>query len=260
MPLDSTSGTPAAPATPAAAAVADTPPAAAAGTPSQPGATTPPAAVPPTVTITSALYDNLISQQAENVRLQAAQRERDDKARQEKLDLMVQQGKYEDVVRETRADADRRVQAVQEQRIAIEERAKRYAVDGELSRALAGLPLNPGAAEQLTHLFRGNFTAAPEGEGFSVRTAGGQNAAEFIAATLAQSNYAHFRPAMTQGGTAGTSGGAIGPPTPAAHAAMPAEPNTLSEAIIMNFQAREALKPTDPRLDLRSGMGLRRAK
>ena len=255
---DEAPGTPSStPATPAAAAVA-APPAvpAAQPTPAQPGPIAP--GVPPTVTITNTLYETLVAQQAENVRLQADQRQRDERARQDRVRLLVEQGKTEEAMKANRDDADRRVAAEQEQRIATERRAARYAVDNDLTPRLSGIPLCPGAAEQLTHLFRGNFIATPEGEGFAVRTAGGQSASDFIAATLALPHYAHFRPATNLGGTGGAAGGSISPPTPAANPTTPDKAKNLGEAVIMLYQQRDAAKPTDGRTDMSAPMGLRR--
>ena len=51
----------------------------------------------------------------------------------------------------------------------VEERAERYALDGELSRALAACNLVPGGAEQLTQLWRNQFLVNA-GDSFAVRT------------------------------------------------------------------------------------------
>jgi hypothetical protein len=245
------------PAAPAAATVAATPPPSPSST-DKPAAPSDKPAAPATVTISTETYQTFVALQTEHMKLQQEQRQREDEARKEKLDLMVKEGKAQEAIRETRDDADRRVKTEQELRMQIESRAKKYAIDSELIRALSDQKLNPGAGEQLTDLFRKHFNAEPQGESFAVRTVGGQSPAEFVAAQLAQPNFAHFKPATGAGGAGGSAGGQFSGPTPPAIVAAGKEPATLGEAIIAQFAARKAADTTDARLDMSSGMGLRR--
>lgn len=140
-----------------------------------------------------------------------------------------------------------------------EDRAKRYALDGELSRVLAGQKLVPGGAEQLTQLWRGQLQVEAHGDSYVVRTPQFQSVEDFVTAQLAQPHYSHFLRPAGLGGTAGTAGGNLSPPTPAANPAPAAQPpKTLGEAVILHMQSIKSERSADPRLDLSSPMGLRR--
>jgi hypothetical protein len=142
------------------------------------------------------------------------------------------------------------------QRSALEERAKRYALDGELSKALASQPLVPGGAEQLTQLWRNQFQVEPQGESFHVRTPTFQSVGDFVGAQLARPEYAHFLRAQNPtGGTAGTTGAHQAAPTPASPAA-PTTPKNFGEAIVLQMQEIYKGQPSDARLNPAAPMGL----
>jgi hypothetical protein len=233
--------TPSTPATPAASVVASAPP-----------------AQPQTVTIPLEQLQTFTSIQARLAQVEAEQRTRDDAARVEQVKLLAQKGEIENALRIQREQAEQQLNAERAQRGAIEERAKRYALDGELSRVLASQPLVPGGAEQLTQLWRGQFTVEAQADSFAVRTPTFQSVSDFVAAQLAQPHYAHFIRSTNQGGTAGTTGAHQADPTPPAHPAAPPQPKTLGEAVILHMQSIKGNTNTDPRLDLSSPMGLRR--
>src|SRR5271163_1561193 len=210
----------------AAPAVAATPPA------------TPPAAVPPpqTVTIPLEQLQTFTSVQARLAQLEAEQRQRDESARAEQVKLMAAKGEIENALRLQREEAQKQLDAERSSRAAVEERAKRYALDGEVSRVLASQPLVPGGAEQLTQLWRNQFIVEPQGESFTVRTPTFQSVGDFVAAQLSRPEYAHFvRASNPGGGTAGATGAHQTAPTSPANAAAPTQPKTFGEAIILQM-------------------------
>ncbi len=217
---------------------------------------TPPA--PQTVTIPLEQLQTFTSIQARLATVEAEQRQRDDAARVEQVKLLAQKGEIENALRIQREQAEQQLNAERSHRAAIEERAKRYALDGELARVLASQPLVPGGAEQLTQLWRSQFTVEAQGDSFAVRTPTFQSVQDFVATQLSQSTYAHFIRSTNPGGTAGTTGGNLSAPTPPANQTAPAAPKTLGEAVILHMQSLKTNSTTDPRLDLSSPMGLRR--
>ena len=175
------------------------------------------------------------------------------------MKALADKGEIENALRTQREQAEQQINAERTQRAAIEERAKRYALDGELSRVLSGQRLVPGGAEQLMQLWRNQLQVEPHGDTYLVRTPTFQNVADFVQAKLAEPHYAHFLRADSAGGSAGSgSSGSAAAPTPPAHPATPPEPKTLSEAIILQIQARDKEAAADPRFNMAAPMGLRR--
>jgi hypothetical protein len=214
---------------------------------------------PQTVTIPLDQLQTFTAIQARLAQVEAEQRQRDDAVRVEQVKLLAQKGEIENALRIQREQAEHQLNAERSQRAAIEERAKRYALDGELSRVLASQPLVPGGAEQLTQLWRNQFTVDAQGDSFAVRTPTFQSVNDFVASQLAQPHYAHFIRSSNQGGTAGTTGAHQADPTPPVHPAAPPPPRTLGEAVILHMQSIKGNANSDPRLDLGQPMGLRRA-
>lgn len=137
-----------------------------------------------------------------------------------------------------------------------EARAKRYALDGELGRALAGHNLVDGAADDLTALLRGQFQVDEHGESFAVRAADGRGVAEFV------DQYLKARPHYIKAGTtrSGTIGGST---TPAATGVVPAadpalQPRNMGEALILHMQSFQKAQG-DARANMGLPMGLRPA-
>jgi hypothetical protein len=229
-------------------------------TPSAPASpsTFPQSAHPQTVTIPLEQLQTFTSIQARLAQVEAEQRQRDDAARVEQVKLLAQKGEIENALRIQREQAEQQINSERAQRATIEDRAKRYALDGELARVLASQPLVPGGADQLTQLWRSQFTVEAQGDSFAVRTPTFQSVRDFVATQLAQPQYAHFIRSTNQGGTAGTTGAHQADPTPPVHPAAPPQPRTLGEAVILHMQSLKGGAGTDPRLDLSSPMGLRR--
>ena len=170
---------------------------------------------------------------------------------------MAQKGEIEQALLTQRTDAQKQLDTERSHRAAVEERAKRYALDGEVSRVLASQPLVPGGAEQLTQLWRNQFVVEPQGDSFTVRTPTFQSVPDFVQTQLARPEYAHFIRAQNPGGgTAGTTGADQAAPTPATTTAAPTQPKNFGEAIIARMQEIQKAQPSDPRLNPAAAMGL----
>jgi hypothetical protein len=239
---------PATPATPVAAAAAASPPAA------LPSASS---AAPQTVTIPLEQLQVFTSVQARLAQLEAEQRNRDETARAEQVKLLAAKGEIENALRIQREEAQKAIDTERSSRAAVEERAKRYALDGEVSRVLASQPLVPGGADQLMQLWRNQFVVEPKGDSFTVRTPTFQSVGEFVQAQLVRPEYAHFiRASNPGGGTAGTTGAHQAAPTSPAAPAPPIQPKNFGEAIILQMQDAQKNQPSDPRLNISAPMGL----
>jgi len=218
-------------------------------TPAPPAAQTAPVAppapaaeAPKAVPVSPEEWAAIVKMREDFAKVQADQREREAKAREEQIKAMTQKGEIENAFRSLREDADKAIAAERQRLSEVETRAKRYALDGELARALASHPLVPGGAEQLTQLWRSQFVVEPSGDSFKVQSASGfQPVGEFVKAQLASPTYAHFIRAQNPGGgTAGTTGGHQAAPTPAANATTaPTEPRNMTEAVLMMMAAQK---------------------
>jgi hypothetical protein len=148
-------------------------------------------------------------------------------------EALAAKGQLEQALQQLRRQSDEAVLAERQKLAQTEERAKRYALDGELARTLAGQPLVPGGADQLTQLWRGQFNVQPEGDSFAVRTPTFQSVGEFVAAQLGRPEFAHFLRAQNpSGGTGGASPATQVPHTHAATTTLEPEPRNLGEAIV----------------------------
>jgi hypothetical protein len=215
------------------------------------------------VTIPADQLTSLLALQARVNQLEAEQRNREQAAAEERVRLLTQKGEAENAVKALREAKDAELQTERARLMTTEERAKRYALDGELARALAAQPLvSPAAAAQLAEHFRGQFQVHAEGDSFVVRTATFETPAQFIASKLAHPDYAHFVRAGTHGGAGGQQPQAL--PTPPPHTAAPPEPATFADwfkSAAESGQLRGTAAPPEvARYDPSKGFGLRRAQ
>jgi hypothetical protein len=189
--------------------------------------------------------------------LEAERASRETAATEERIRLQTEKGQAVEAVRTLRDQKDAELATERTARSAIEERAKRYALDGTLSRVLASQPLVPYGAEQLLAQWRSQFVVEAAGDSFTVRTPTFQSVEDFVAAELAKPNYAHFIKAKNpDGGVGGATGGGNPAPTGGGNTAPQAVPKTLQEAILMDHQAKvKAMTSEDPRFNTRLPMG-----
>ena len=88
-----------------------------------------------TVTIPLEQIQAFTSMQARLAQLEIEQRSRDQAAQQEQARVMAEKGQVENALRMLRDQSEQQVQAERARLVQVEDRAKRYALDGELSRA-----------------------------------------------------------------------------------------------------------------------------
>jgi hypothetical protein len=202
-------------------------------------------------------FQEFTKMQARLGQLEADQRQREEAAQAEQARLLAAKGQVEEALKTIQTQSEQRLKAETDARLRTEDRAKRYALDNELSRALSSHPLLPGTNEQLTAILRTQLQVQPEGEGYVVRTPDYVSCSDFIGRTLAKPEYAHFLRPTTGGGTAG-SGAAQSTPTPPANTPPSPEPKNFSEALILQFQADRQKSQAQPAaLDPRQGFGLK---
>jgi len=235
-------------------------------TPTFPSAATTNASVSPasallaqgqTVTIPLEQLQVFTSIQARLAQMETDQKTRDESARAELVKTMAAKGQVEEALRTQREQAQKDIDAERVKHSQLEERAKRYALDGQLTAALAAQPLVSGGAEQLTQLWRSQFIVEPQGDTFNVRTQDFQPVGSWIAAQLGRPEYAHFLRAQNPaGGTAGGTGTQSAPTTPGNPVTGNEQPKNMSEAVMMTMAARTK-NESDLRLTPTLGMGLR---
>lgn len=117
---------------------------------------------------------------------------------------------------------------------ATEARARKFALDGELGRAMASHNLMDGAAAKIVKDIKDEFVVEPNGETFTVRTSTGQNAADFLTSYL-QANSYFVKAQNPGGGTGGVQPSQQSPPSGPANPAGELTPQQkFSQAIVAN--------------------------
>jgi hypothetical protein len=223
-----------------------------------------PASAPPaattqqTVSIPLEQLQAFTSIQARLAEMEAAQRAQQEATRQEQARILAQKGEVENALRMLREQSEQTLSAERQKFAQVEERAKRYALDGEVSRTLAAHNLVPGGAEQLAHLWRSQFVVDAQGESFAVRTPTFQSVGEFVSQQLARPEYAHFLRASTQGGTA-TGQTTQAAQTPPAGPIPGPQPRNMGEAVILHMQGIQKAQG-DARANMNLPMGLKAAR
>jgi hypothetical protein len=132
-------------------------------------------------------------------------------------------------------------------------RAAAIAAKAELASALAQQPLVPAAAGQLASILSSEIISTPDGRGgYQVLSKDYRSVGEFVQSKLADPAYAHFRADQKPAPPVNR------PNQPSTE--LPAEPRTLSEALIathQHFQAahQSAGEQKSPLLDPSQGFG-----
>jgi hypothetical protein len=216
------------------------------------------AATQQTVTIPLEQLQTFTSIQARLAEMEAAQRTQQEAAQQEQARILAQKGEVEHALRMLREQSEQTLGAERQRLVQVEDRAKRYALDGEISRALSSHNLVQGGAEQLSQLWRSQFLVDTQGDSFAVRTPTFQSVGEFVSQQLARPEYAHFVRASTQGGTA-TGQTIQAAQTPPASPTSAPQPRNMGEAVILHMQGLQKTQG-DARANLSLPMGLRAAR
>jgi hypothetical protein len=213
---------------------------------------------PQTVTIPVDQLQQFAQTQARLAQLEAEQRQREEASQAEQARLLAAKGQVEEALQSIQTQSEAKLRAEAEARMRTEERAKRYALDNELSRALSMHPLLPGTTDQLAMILRGGLQVQAEGESYVVRTPTFVSVTDHVAQTLSRPEFAHFLRPTGAGGTAG-SGATQAIPTPAANPALPPQPKNFGEAIILQMnEVNKSAATADPRTDMSKGFGLGR--
>jgi len=210
------------------------------------------------VTIPAEQLQQFAAVQARLAQLEAEKSRREEEAQQEQARLLAAKGQVEEALKSIQSQSEAKLRAEAEARMRTEERAKRYALDNELAKALSMHPILPGTTEQLTAILRNQLQVQTEGESYVVRTSDFVPANDFVARTLAKPEFAHFlRP---QGAGGAGAGGAAAAPTPPPNPVLETQPKNFGEAIILQMQEMAKNKAvSDPRLDMNQGFGLGRS-
>jgi hypothetical protein len=210
------------------------------------------------VTISAKDYQEFLDSRAKLAQIEEARRTEAAEAQRREMEALAQKGQIEAALKMLREQSQQEVDAERTRLRHTEERAKRYALDGELSRALAAAPLvSPSAADQLTQLWRNQLSVEAQGDTFVVRTPTFQPVHEFVQQQLARPEYAHFV-------RAGSSGGAGGQTTQAAQTqpavpSPPLAPRNMGEAVILHMQSIQK-EQGDARANMGLGFGLKAAR
>lgn len=247
MPLESAPGSPT---LAAAVAQATTPTPAATPAPEVPVAAAPevhaaaPVADPNVVPLPKAMYEELMGYKA-TVAKQAAEALVAEAARKEsELKAQIEKGEIKQTLELIRKQAEDATAAERSQRAQTEERAKRYALTAEVSKALASHSLVPGGAAQLSTLWANEFVVEAAGDSYAVRTPAFQSVGDYVASKLASSDFAHFVRSTTQGGTGASAAASQAAPTPAPTPAAPfVPPSQLGEAAMLDWKNKQATAP-----------------
>jgi hypothetical protein len=210
---------------------------------------------PQTVTIPFEQLQAFTSIQTRLMEMEARQHAEQQAAQTEQARILAQKGEVENALRMLREQSDQTLAAERQRLGQIEDRAKRYALDGEVSRALAAHSLVPGGAEQLSQLWRSQFLVDSQGDSFTVRTPTFQSVGDFVSQQLARPEYAHFVRASTQGGTA-TGQTTQAAHTPPAQLAAATQPKNMGEAVIMHMRGMQQASG-NPQDNMSLGMGLK---
>ncbi|WP_422932053.1 hypothetical protein [Singulisphaera sp. PoT] len=188
------------------------------------------------VQIPATQLQQFIEAQAKANQLQSERAEQERLAQEKLTQAHIAKGEAEAAVKAVRGQLETDLNAARTATAEVEKRAKGYALRSELATILAGYSLNDGASTQLMTLLTPSLEVHPEGDGYVVRTGTYQSAADFVKATLARPDYAHFLRPSTQGGS-GAGNSHIAPPPQEAGVQQPLDFQT---AIIARFNQDQA--------------------
>lgn len=206
------------------------------GTQTQTGTQEPPKTDP----AAAAAQAELAKTRARLAELEEAEQKRAEAARKAEEEKLANKGEYEKLIKARDADLEKE----RTEKAAEAKRARNFARDTALALAIGKHPVLEGKSEQLLKLWREDFEAVPDGEGYRFQTKDFKSLDQVVAERLASPEYDHYVKASSQGG-GGASGGGRSGPTP-----KPGEqekPKTLLEAAKEKLQGQRihgfGLKP-----------------
>jgi hypothetical protein len=175
-------------------------------------------------------------------------------AKEAELKAQMAAGQYTEALAQIRKANDDAVATERSQRAVAEERAKKYALQKEVSQALSAHNLVPGGAAQLADHWRDQFIAEAAGDTYAVRTPQFQSVGDFINSQLSKTEYAHFLRSSTPGGVGLNHAASTSAPAPQT-ITPPPQPANFGEAIILQMQAnKQSASTADPRMNPAMGM------
>jgi hypothetical protein len=235
-----------------------------------PGITPAPAAPatpagPQTVAISLEQLQAFTTIQSRLAELEAAHRGQHEAAQRQIQDALLAKGQAEEAVRMIRQQTEESLAAERTRVAETQRQAQNYAIDVEVSRAIAGHQfVNDRARRQFETEVRSELTAVVEGNSFAVRTPTFQSPAQLVAAKLGtpeqpNADYAYLLAPRGVGGTQ-TGQQPQTPPAPPVQPAQPDRPPTLGIAMLQHRQAAIAAtrSTNSPTTDMSMPMGLGR--
>jgi len=164
------------------------------------------------MTIPAREYEDLLKASSRLAEIEAQQRKDLAEAQRREFEAKVEKGQVKEALDTLRAQSAAEIEAERKRYRETEDRAKRYARDGELARVLAKQSLVPYAADHLTRLWQAELTVEAHGESFAVWGPGMVSVEQYVAQQLQRPEYLSFVRAATQGGTGGQATQAAGNP------------------------------------------------
>lgn len=168
----------------------------AAADPAKPAAPPAPAAPDPN----KQLLEELAAMRARVNDFEAKDREREEAARKAAEDKAREKGDFDKIL----ADRDKRIAEERTAKEASDRRSANFALESKLATALARYDLVEDAAADLLQLWKGDFEAVAEGDGFNVRSKDRRPVDDIVRERLTSKRYEHYvkSTAAPGGGTA----------------------------------------------------------
>lgn len=174
---------------------------------------------------------------------EAKEAERAEQTRLAEEKKLTEKGEFDKLLKQR----DEQLASERKNAQASADRARTYALSSQLAIAFSAHDLYPGSSEDLSKLWRDDFEAVPDGDGFTVRAKDGRPVKDVIAERLASDRYANHVKATSRGGSGGGDGHRPAP-TPAHD---PSKPVSLLDAAV----ARLKLAPGTQTFGLRGRVG-----
>lgn len=184
-------------------------------------------------------------------------------AARKEAEAKVQVGQLTEGLSSLRTQSEAAIAEERRKAAETEDRARQYAVDSQLSTALADQNLVPGVLNNLKTLLRPGLQVVPEGNSYAVRTPTFQDVTSYVKDFLSKPEGQIYVRPPHQGGV-GTNPGASAQPPATAEPVLPrrADPSTMTmgEAAIIatQMQMKETASQTRPiaaNLDKTRGIG-----
>lgn len=187
---------------------------------------------PDIIPVPKALYEEFQGYKNTVAKLEADRQAAEAAKKELEIKAQIKDGQFEEVLKNYRAETEKTTAAERSQRALAEKRAEKYALQSELSAALARPDIVSGGAAQLHALWEKEFVVEAAGDSFAVRTPAFQSVKDFVAAKLASTEYSHFvRATNPNGGVGANPGASLTVPTPSSTPVVENAPKNLGEQL-----------------------------